>query len=148
MDLKTIIEEASDNWGRETVAAILKRIDSIPIKWNGTLRRSISYEQDGTDITFNMTDYGKFIDEGVSGTKIKRDTPYSFRGNYKGTAYFVKDWALSKGKNPWAIARVIQKEGIKARPFFNSVIESRVPDLEPLIAQAVEDYITSKLSGE
>jgi hypothetical protein len=95
-----------------------------------------------------MTDYGKFIDEGVSGTKIKRDTPYSFRGNYKGTAYFVKDWALSKGKNPWAIARVIQKEGIKARPFFNSVIESRVPDLEPLIAQAVEDYITSKLSGE
>lgn len=148
MDLKTIIEEASDKWGRETVAAILKKIDSYPIKWNGTLRRSISYEQEGTDITFNMTDYGKFIDEGVSGTVTKRATPYSFRGNYKGTAFFIKDWALSKGKNPWAVARVIQKKGIKPRPFFNSVIEARIPDLEPLIAQATEDYITSKLAGE
>ena len=70
MDLKTIIEAASDQWGRETVAAILKKIDSIPIKWKGTLRRSVSYEQDGTDISFNMADYGKFIDEGVSGTEI------------------------------------------------------------------------------
>ena len=146
MDLKTIIESASDQWGRETVAAILKKIDSVPIKWKGTLRRSVSYEQDGTNISFNMADYGKFIDEGVSGTEIKRATPYSFKGNYKGTAFFIKDWALSKGKNPWAVARVIQKKGIRARPFFNSVIEARIPQLEPFIAKALEDYTTSKLA--
>lgn len=148
MDLKKIIEEASDKWGRETVAAILKKIDSYPIKFEGTLRRSISYEQEGTDISFNMADYGKFIDEGVDGTKIKRGSQYSFKGNYKATAYFIKDWALSKGLNRWAVARTIQKKGIKPRPFFTSVIEKRVPDLEPIISKAVEDYISSKLSEE
>jgi len=148
MDLKTIIEEASDKWGRETVAAILRRLDSYPIRWNGTLRRSISYEQDGTDIRFNMADYGSFIDEGVSGTVVKRDTPFSFRGRYKGTAFYIKDWALSKGLNQWAVAKSIQKKGIKPRPFFTSVIESRIPELEPLITQATEDYITSVLQQQ
>lgn len=148
MELKDLLQQVTDQWGAETVAAILRKLDSYPIRWNGTLRRSISYEQDGTDIRFNMADYGSFIDEGVSGTVVKRDTPFSFRGRYKGTAFYIKDWALSKGLNQWAVAKSIQKKGIKPRPFFTSVIESRIPELEPLIAQATEDYITSVLQQQ
>ena len=148
MELKDLLQQVTDQWGAETVAAILKKLDSYPIKWNGTLRRSISYNQEGTDISFNMADYGDFIDKGVSGTSIKRNTPYSFRGRYKGLAFYLKDWALSKGLNEWAVAKSIQKKGIKPRPFFTSVIESRIPELEPLITQATEDYITSVLKQQ
>jgi hypothetical protein len=148
MELKDLLQQVTDQWGAETVAAILRKLDSYPIRWNGTLRRSISYEQDGTDIRFNMADYGSFIDEGVSGTVVKRDTPFSFRGRYKGTAFYIKDWALSKGLNQWAVAKSIQKKGIKPRPFFTSVIESRIPELEPFIAQATEDYLISVLQQQ
>ena len=148
MELKDLLQQVTDQWGAETVAAILRKLDSYPIRWNGTLRRSISYEQDGTDIRFNMADYGSFIDEGVSGTVVKRDTPFSFRGRYKGTAFYIKDWALSKGLNQWAVAKSIQKKGIKPRPFFTSVIESRIPELEPLITQATEDYLISVLQQQ
>lgn len=148
MELKDLLQQVTDQWGAETVAAILRRLDSYPIRWNGTLRRSISYQQDGEKITFNMADYGEFIDKGVSGTSVKRNSPYSFRGRYKGTAFYIKDWALSKGLNQWAVAKSIQKKGIKPRPFFTSVIDSRIPELEPLITQVTEDYLISVLKQQ
>lgn len=148
-ELIQILLDVKDKWGQETVQAIIKKIDSYPIRWQGTLRRSISYEQDDTldgDITFNMADYGKFIDEGVNGSRSVYTTAYQFKGNYKGTAYHLTSWANSKGLNRYAVARSIQKKGIKPRPFFNSVIQQRVDkDLPKLIETAYNDYLNKSI---
>jgi|688.fasta_scaffold706582_2 hypothetical protein len=144
-ELAQILKLVQDKWGRETVNAIVRKIDSYPIRWNGTLRRSISYSQaqgiDG-EIEFNMADYGKFVDEGVNGIFQNRNSPYSFRiSSIGGVAFHIKPWASSKGINNWAAARSIARDGIKPRPFFNSVIESRTPQLGEAITKAMADFM-------
>ena len=147
-ELVKLLAEVQDKWGEETVKAIIKKLDSYPIKWQGTLRRSVSYSQKQSgDIEFLMADYGKFIDEGVDGTLIKRNSPYSFKGNIPGTAFYIKKWADSKGINPYAAATSIQRRGIEPRPFFNDVIESRIDDLGEAINKAQQEYIDKTINN-
>lgn len=151
-ELILLLKQIKDQWGRETVAAILKRIDSYPIKYKGTLKRSISYEQgkdvDG-DIEFFMADYGKFVDQGVNGTQVTRGSKFNFRQtSIKGVAYHIKPWATSKGiQNPWGVATNIVKKGIKPRPFFDSVIQSRINILGEAITQGMADYMDDQVNG-
>lgn len=150
-ELIQLLRQVKDTWGRETVSAILARLDSYPIKWNGTLRRSISYEQEAGldgDINFFMADYGQFVDQGVNGTSIQRGSQFSFRGQWKGTAAAIKPWADSKGFNNWALARKIQRDGIKPRPFFNSVVEQRVEGLGDAITGAIAEYMNNAINRQ
>lgn len=147
-ELIKLLEDVQDKWGKETVQAILKKIDSYPIKDLGVLRRSISYSQDRSgSVTFNMADYGQFVDKGVDGLLQSVGSTFKFRGNWKGTAFYLKEWAARKNLNPYAVAYKIQKEGVKPRPFFNSVIESRVPDLGVAINKAQSDYLASTINN-
>lgn len=147
-ELIKLLQAAQDQWGKGTVNAILKQIDSYPIKDKGTLRRSISYSQakDG-NITFNMADYGEFVDKGVDGVIQSVGSPFKFKGNWKGTAFYLKEWAASKNLNPYAVAYRIQERGIKPRPFFTSVIESRVPDLGKAINDAQTEYLNKTINN-
>jgi hypothetical protein len=150
-ELVNLLRQIKDQWGRETVAAILRRIDGYPIKYKGTLKRSISYEQDDTadgDIEFFMADYGKFVDKGVNGTAQGRGSQFSFKQtSIKGVAYHIKPWASSKGLNNWAVATNIVKKGIKARPFFDTVIQSRVNVLGEAITQGMATYMDNQING-
>ena len=150
--LLALLRQIKDQWGRETVAAILKRIDSYPIKYKGTLKRSIFYEQDNTtdgDIEFFMADYGKFVDQGVNGINQARGSQFSFRQtSIKGVAYHIKPWADSKGiQNPWGVATNIVKKGIKPRPFFDSVIQSRVNILGEAITEGMAEYMDTQINN-
>jgi hypothetical protein len=149
-ELLLLLKQIKDQWGRETVAAILKKIDSYPIKWKGTLKRSISYEQGkdaDADIEFFMADYGKFVDEGVNGTQQTRGSQFNFRQeSIAGVAYHIKPWATSKGiQNTWGVATNIVKKGIKPRPFFDSVIQARVAVLGEDITQGIADFMESQV---
>jgi hypothetical protein len=144
-----ILKGVKDKWGADTVAAIVKEIDRYPIKWKGVLRRSVSYEQqsdlDG-DITFNMADYGKFIDEGIGifGPRNQRIPKRSIPG----LAFYLRPWAQSKGLNPWAVAtKIVERGGIKPRPFFNSVIQNRVPQLGEAITEAYTIYLNESINN-
>ena len=142
MDLQQLLEEAANVWGQETVQAILAKLDSYPIQWNGTLRRSIMYQEtEPFNFNFLMADYGQFQDEGVDGLRNQFGSQFKFRGNWKGTAMALKPWADSKGLNPWATARAIQDKGIKPRPFFKSVIETRLPQLEVVLTETYTNYL-------
>ena len=139
-ELEQILEDALDKWGQETVQAILRKIDSYPIRWKGLLRRSISYEIKGQNVEFLMADYGKFIDEGVGlfGSRKTR-IPTSKKG---ALAYYLKEWSTSKGLNSWAVAtNIIKRGGIKPRPFFNSVIQQRVQGLDKVLNDAYDDFL-------
>lgn len=147
-ELLKLLQETQDKWGRETVEAILKKIDDYPIYDVGTLRRSISYNQDAAgSITFNMADYGEFVDAGVNGLLQSQGSRFSFRGRWQGTAFYLKDWASRKNLNPYAVAFKIQRDGIKPKPFFSSVISSRVPQLGEAVLAAQQDYINRQINN-
>lgn len=142
-ELIRLLREVKDKWGRETVAAMVKKLDSYPIKWKGTLRRSIIYKQeegaDG-DVDFLMADYGRFIDEGIGTFGPRRQA--IAKKSIPGIAFHLKPWATSKGLNPWAVATsIVNKGGIKPRPFFNSVIDQRVAVLGNDITNAIAKYM-------
>jgi len=146
MELQQLLEAAANLWGQETVQAILRQLDSYPIQWNGTLRRSIMYEEtEPFNFKFLMADYGQFQDEGVDGTAQGYNSPYKFKGNYKGTAYFIKPWADAKGLNSFAVARSIQAKGIKPRPFFKTVVETRLPELQIVLNDTYQTYLNQSI---
>lgn len=142
MELQELLEQAANVWGQETVAAILSKLDSYPVKWNGTLRRSIMYQEtEPFNFKFLMADYGQFQDEGVDGTNNSYGSQFKFKGNWRGTAYFIKPWADAKGFNNFALAKKIQRDGIKPRPFFKSVVEARLPELGVVLDSTYKTYL-------
>lgn len=148
--LIVLINSIKDKWGRETVNAILNKLRQEQAIFTGTLERSIVFEQDpqSGDITFFMADYGQFLDEGVNGTDESKGSQFTFRGNWKGTAFYLQQWASAKGLNPWATAKSIQKRGIEPRKFFTSVIEQRLQLLGDDINRGISDYMTDLINRQ
>lgn len=145
-DIQEILNKLLDKWAQETVREIVSKIDSEDIKWRGILRRSIMYEIGEQGVEFLMTDYGQFQDEGtgIFGPR-KRRIPKS---SIKGIAYHIRPWATSKGLNPWAVAtKIVQRGGLKPRPFFKSVIEQRLQSQQQTIQTEFAAYIEQRLTN-
>lgn len=153
-ELINLLNQVKDQWGRGTVAAILRKIDDEGLVWNGTLRRSVIYEQQKTpdgDISFFMADYGKYLDKGVNGIRSAYTTPFNYTGtpeNIRKMGWAIKPWADSKGLNSWAVAASMQKKGVRPRRFFDSVVESRVSVLGEMITAGISEYMTARLNGQ
>ena len=112
------------------------------------LYNSLGYEisQSGSTISlgFDMVDYGKFQDRGVSGTEKKYNTPYKYTNKMPPAKAFDK-WTIRKGIAPrgkggkfekrkglnYAIAKSIYKKGIRPSMFFTKPFAAafkRLPD--------------------
>jgi hypothetical protein len=112
------------------------------------LYNSLGYEisQSGSTMSlgFDMVDYGKFQDRGVSGTEKKYNTPYKYTNKMPPAKAFDK-WTVRKGIAPrgkggkfekrkglnYAIAKSIYKKGIRPSMFFTkpfSAAFKRLPD--------------------
>lgn len=151
MTIYEVLQEAKRQWGIETVQAIKNKINEEGLIWQNTLLNSIGLNQDDTldgNITFKMTDYGKFLDEGVNGITNNLGSQFSYRGNWRGMGAAIKPWADSKGLNPWAVAKSIQSKGLQPRRFFNSVIESRLPDLSTKLEVAYTTYLNDMINRQ
>lgn len=97
----------------------------------------------GYNLSFEMEDYGKFQDKGVSGTKKKYNTPYKYTNKMPPPSKLDK-WIVRKGIAPrnkgkfltrksiqFAIAKSIYTKGIKPSLFFTKPFErafKRLPD--------------------
>ncbi len=146
-----LLQQAKAQWGIETVQAIRNKINEEGLIWQSNLVNSIGFEQDDTldgNINFKMIEYGKFLDEGVNGTLTNVGSQFSFKGNWKGTALAIKQWADSKNLNNWALGHSIQKKGIQPRRFFNSVVESRIPALGIKLEQAYTQYLNAAINRQ
>jgi hypothetical protein len=144
-DIQEILNKLLDKWSQDTVVEILKAIDSQDIKWRGSLRRSVIYEIGQDGVEFLMADYGAFVDEGtgIFGPRKQRIPKRSLGG----IAYHIKPWADSKNLNNWAVAaKIIQRGGIKARPFFKSIIEQRLATQQKEIQDGFQRYIEDRIS--
>jgi len=112
------------------------------------LYNSLGYEisQSGSTMSlgFDMADYGKFQDRGVSGTEKKYNTPYKYTNKMPPAKAFDK-WTVRKGIAPrgkggkfekrkglnYAIAKSIYKKGIRPSMFFTKPFAAafkRLPD--------------------
>jgi hypothetical protein len=134
---------------------------------SGSLSKSLAFEvmPNGKNwvVEFIMQYYGQFVDKGVSGTKVRRNTPYSFRS--KGGKQGLKgmpppsafdQWRIRKGIAPrddkgrflprkaanFAIARSIFEKGIKPSLFFTTPFNKAFEDLNQTILDDFNVQIT------
>jgi len=100
-------------------------------------------------IEFSMENYGVFQDAGVSGTKKKYNTPYSYKSKMPPAKVFDK-WLVRKGIAPrkngkfasrkslaFLIARSVFRNGIKPSLFFTKPFEDAYKKLP---SELVEKY--------
>ena len=109
-----------------------------------SLEFKVSKSGETTSLAFEMADYGKYQDKGVSGTKTKYNTPYKYTSKMPPIKAFDK-WVVRKGIAPrgsggqfakreglkFAIAKTIFKKGIRPSLFFTKPFEAafkRLPD--------------------
>jgi len=138
------IRETLQKFGRDVVNAsrfnLQNQDKNVSKALSDSLAFSVSSEEEGLYIVdFIMNTYGLYVDKGVSGTKVKRPSPYSFRS--KGGKQGLKgmpppskfdQWGIKRGIAPrdekgrflprksanFAIARSVFEKGIKPSLFF------------------------------
>ena len=162
MQLKEV-EKALNNFGKFVVQQARTRLTKGRKNVSKNLYNSLDYKinstQDSVSVIFEMEDYGKFQDQGVSGIKKKYNTPFSFkskmppskafsqfvvRKNIKGSrdekGRFIKRKSLQ-----YLIARSIFTRGIKPSMFFtkpfNQAFDKLPPELQDKFGIDIENII-------
>ena len=162
MQLKEV-EKALNNFGKFVVQQARTRLTKGRKNVSKNLYNSLDYKinstQDSVSVIFEMEDYGKFQDQGVSGKKKKYNTPFSFkskmppskafsqfvvRKNIKGSrdekGRFIKRKSLQ-----YLIARSIFTRGIKPSMFFtkpfNQAFDKLPPELQDKFGIDIENII-------
>ena len=148
MQLKEL-QEALNKFGKYVVQQsrtnLTKGRKNASKKLYDSLNYAIENKEGNLSIVFDMEDYGEFQDKGVSGKKIKYNTPYSYktkmpppnkldkwivRKGLKGTRD-EKGKFISRKSLQFIIARSIYNKGIKPSLFFTRPFEKayeRLPD--------------------
>lgn len=112
-------------------------------------------------LLFEMLDYGKYQDQGVSGTKKKYNTPFSYTNKRPPAKVFDK-WTIRKGIAPrgsggkferrkglnFAIAKTVFEQGIKPSLFFTKPFEKRFNDMIDKFTIAIGNDFENDLIDE
>jgi len=110
----------------------------------GALSKSIKGKADETGdnlvITIEALEYFAYLDQGVSGTDRKFDTPFSYKSKMPPASAF-KSYSNTLG-GQFAIAKSIQQKGIKPRNFFISKLGD---DTDGLAGAVVDDFFDETL---
>lgn len=101
-----------------------------------SIKGNVKAMPNSISLEFSMEDYGVFQDAGVSGTKKKYNTPYSYKSKMPPVKAFDK-WLVRKGIAPrkngkfasrkslaFLIARSVFRNGIKPSLFFTKPFEA------------------------
>ena len=134
--------EALNNFGKFVVQQARTRLTkskkNVSKKLYNSLDYNINASNDSISVVFEMEDYGKFQDLGVSGKKTKYNTPYSYKSKMPPAKAFSQ-WVVRKGLDgvrdkkgrfikrksmQFLIARSIYEYGIKPSMFFTKPFET------------------------
>ena len=133
---KYVIQQARTN--------LTKGKKNVTKELYNSLDYNININPNNVNVIFEMEDYGIFQDLGVSGTKTKYNTPYSYttkmpppkafsqwvvRKGLKGTRDKKTGRFLSRKSLQYAVARNIFKYGIKPSMFFTKPFERAFKNL-------------------
>jgi len=136
-----VIQQARSNLSRLQKNSSHKLYDSITSE--------IKAMPNSLRLYFDMEEYGFYQDKGVSGTKRKYDTPFSYTNKMPPPKAFDK-WIVKKGIAPrkkngkfttrkglqFAIARSIFEKGIKPSLFFTKPFEKAFKNLPDEMIEA------------
>ena len=136
-ETRKYIEAFKDKVVRESRSNLSKKRKRVTKKLYDSIDGKVEVFDNSFSISFEMEDYGLYQDKGVSGTKNKYDTPYSYSSNSKltgleyHTGIFAK-YARFRKLRPrdkkgrfgtyksmgFILARSIKEKGIKPSLFF------------------------------
>ena len=128
----------------------------VSSKMNRSLKGRFTGGSSMPELTFEMADYGKFIDEGVKGSKSNyienRDSPNKFRGGKKSVPVKpIEKWCRARGiseKLAFVIARSIYQKGIKASHFFTKPLQKRNKSMWTSYHKAIADDIANNFANK
>ena len=157
-------KEALNKFGKYVIKQARTNLSKRKMNVSGSLYNSLDYKMfkgaNAIGINFMMDDYGRFQDKGVSGTKKKYNTPYSYTTKMPPPSAFSQ-WVVRKGLEgtrdkktgrflsrkslQYAVAKNIFKYGIKPSMFFTKPFEAafeRLPaDLQNAFADDLDNSI-------
>ena len=155
--------EALNNFGKFVIqqarTRLTKRKKNVSKKLYNSLNYNINATSDSISVVFEMEDYGKFQDQGVSGKKTKYNTPFSYKSKMPPAKAFSQ-WVVRKGLDgvrddkgrfikrksmQFLIARSIYEHGIKPSMFFtkpfNQAFDKLPPELQEKFGIDIENII-------
>ena len=110
-------------------------------KLYNSIKGKVKANPNSFELEFSMEDYGVYQDAGVSGTRKKYNTPYSYKSKMPPVKAFDK-WLVRKGIAPrdkgkftsrkslaFLIARSVYRNGIKPSLFFTKPFEAAYKNL-------------------
>ncbi len=109
----------------------------------GALSNSFKPTQQDSNLKISFLQYGEYVDSGRAPGKFPPVKP-------------IQEWAKTKGipgNAAWAIAKSIEKNGIKPRPFIqptlNDIVKDiLVPQIEKQVTPQVEQMVVNSLPKE
>lgn len=145
------VESELNRFGKVVVKEAKTSLTKQKINVSKELYNSIKYDlkvsKNSFELSFKMTDYGKFIDKGVQGKKSSSKAPTSeFKyTNKRPPAQVFDKWSVRRGiakrnkkgqfvsrkSQNFAIANAVYNYGIKTTNFFTKPFESafkKLPD--------------------
>ena len=128
----------------------------VDAKMNRSIKGRFTGGSAMPSLTFEMANYGKFLDEGVRGSKSNyienRNSKNKFRGGKKSVPVGpIKTWCRKKGiseKLAFLIARSIYEKGIKASHFFTKPLQKRNKSMWSAYHKAIADDIATNFANK
>ena len=158
------ITQVLENFGNEMQADLRAELVKDKAYVSGDLAEQIDFTSviEGTAFicTLRLKDYYDYVNQGVSGTDKKRNTPYSYVESSKIPFYFAKQWMNNKGlfvdkgttltslagnkykagskdSQAFAMARSWKEKGTKGNHFYDKVVtKERLDKLSKDLASA------------
>ncbi len=146
-------------------AMLSKKGKNVSSKLFKSLDGDVKVSKNSLSLSFVMEDYGIFQDKGVSGTKKKYNTPYSYTTK-RPPAKSLEDWISKRGfqfrdkkgkfmsykSMSYIISNSIFEKGIKPSLFFTKPFEKAFKNLPNELVEAygldVEDFLAFTLNNK
>ncbi len=159
------LEKVFDAFGKKTVQTARGILNAKGKNTSGNLADSLGYHlkvysSGALEMQFLAAGYAKFVDEGVSGTKKKYKTPYSYT-NKQPPSGVIDKWVVRKGLKAardskgrfikrkslsFLIARSIKRKGIQGISFFQKPLMLGLKQFGKEMLGAVKDDIINGLT--
>ena len=143
--LATFIKEVV----RQSKSNLTRQDRNVSKKLYNSIKGDFKVHKNSIGIYFTMEEHGEYLDKGVRGAGGTRNTtskfnkrdnkgkiwkqkapksPFRFRDKKPSVKHF-KEWARSKGLNPYAVRESVYRQGIAPSLFFTKAFEGRFKKL-------------------
>ena len=153
------VKSVLDKFGKSVIQQSRTRLTKDKSNFTKELYNGLTYQVDpkGLSMSFSMPLHGAVLDEGISGTEVKRSTRFTYRattnliGFEAATGTFAK-WAKFRGiqgrskktgrfitnkQLGFMIASSVKKKGRKGTEFFTKSLDQQFKKLPDEIAEEV-----------